>query len=110
MAAYPSFAWKRIIQAKNNEARVVPPLITLKHMGTEIFDSKLPKKKKQVSHDNEDTLIQLATVDIHPPPLRSNEYLMLELSWAWEPTDKSRALRFDLSTRSHSHVLSQNMA
>ena len=68
VAAYPSFAWKRIIQAKNNEARVVPPLITLKHMGTKIFDSKLPKKKKQVSHDNQDTLIQLATVDIHPPP------------------------------------------
>ena len=110
VAAYPSFAWKRIIQAKNNEARVVPHLITLKHTSTEIFDSELPKKKKQVSHDNQDTLIQLATVDIPPPPPRSNEYLMLELSWAWEPTDKSRALRFDLSTRSHSHVLSQNMA
>lgn len=108
VAAYHSSTWKRIIRPKNNEARVVPPLITLKHAGTEIFYSELPKKKKQVSHDNQDTPIQLATVDIQLH--QKQEYHMLELWWAWEPTDRSRALRFDLSTRSHSRVLSQNMA
>ena len=43
-------------------------------------------------------------------PAKSNEYLMLELSWAWEPTDSSRAWRLNSGTRSLSRVPSQNMA
>lgn len=38
---------------------MVPPLKSLKHTGTALFDSKLPKKKKQASHDDQDTTIEL---------------------------------------------------
>ena len=43
-------------------------------------------------------------------PARSNEYFMLELSWAWEPTDSSRAQRLNSGIRSLSRVPSRNMA
>ena len=43
-------------------------------------------------------------------PARSHEYPMLELSWAWEPTDRAGAWRFDPGTRSLSRVPSRNMA
>ena len=39
---------------------VVPPVKTLKCTGTTLFDSELPKKKKQVSHDDRDNTIELA--------------------------------------------------
>lgn len=41
-----------------------------------------------------------------PNPASYNEYFMLELSWAWEPADSSKARGFGPSTRSYSGVFS----
>uniref|UniRef100_A0A7N2R4N7 CCHC-type domain-containing protein n=1 Tax=Quercus lobata TaxID=97700 RepID=A0A7N2R4N7_QUELO len=58
--------WKRIVQKETNSLAVVPPLKSLKRTGTELLNSELPKKKKQVSHDDQDTTIELAGSDIQP--------------------------------------------
>ena len=43
-------------------------------------------------------------------PAMSNESPMLELSGAWEPSNRTGAWGFNLDTRSFSCVLSRNMA
>ena len=45
---------------------MVPSLKSLKRPGTELLNFELPKKKKQVSHDDQDTTIELAGFDIQP--------------------------------------------
>ena len=45
-----------------------------------------------------------------PSPAKNYESHLLELSGAWEPADKSGALRAGPSTRSLGRVFSRNMA
>ena len=58
--------WKRIPRPKHSELHesFSPP--TLKCSGLDIDDHELPKKKKQVSHDDWKTTISLAEADIQP--------------------------------------------
>ena len=42
-------------------------------------------------------------------PARSNKFLSLEMSWAWKPTDNSRAREFGSGTRSYSCVHCRDM-
>ena len=58
--------WKRMVRKEANSLAVVPPLKSLKCQGTELLNFELPKKKKQVSHDDQDTTIELAGFDIQP--------------------------------------------
>ena len=59
-AANTNSTWKRIVRKETKILPVVPPLKTLKRTCTTLFDSELPKKKKQVSHDDQDNTIELA--------------------------------------------------
>ena len=43
---------------------MVPPLKYRKRPGTELLNFELPKKKKQVSHDDQDTIIELVGSNI----------------------------------------------
>ena len=56
--------WKRIVRKETNSLAVVPPLKALKCPGTDLLNFELPKKKKQISHDDQDTKIELAGSDI----------------------------------------------
>jgi len=58
--------WKRIPWPKHSELHesFSPP--TLKRSGLDIDDHELPKRKKQVSHDDRKTTISLAKADIQP--------------------------------------------
>ena len=58
--------WKRIVRKETNSLAVVPPLKALKRPGTDLLNFELPKKKKQVSHDDQDTKTKLAGFDIQP--------------------------------------------
>ena len=51
--------WKRIVRKEANITYIATPLKTLKCSGAEFFDSKLPRKKKQVSQDVQETTIEL---------------------------------------------------
>ena len=66
VAVNTNSTWKRIMRKETNSLVVVPPLKSLKHLGTELLNFELPKKNKQVSHDDQDTTIELAGSDIQP--------------------------------------------
>ena len=57
--------WKRIVRKETNSLAVVPPLKALKRLGTDLLNFELPKKKKQISHNDQDTKTELAGSDIH---------------------------------------------
>nr|POF24853.1 hypothetical protein CFP56_26242 [Quercus suber] len=57
---------KRMVQKETNSLAVVPPLKSLKRTGTKLLNFELPKKKKQVFDDDQDTTIELAGSDIQP--------------------------------------------
>ena len=66
MAVKAAATGKRIVRKESNGLAVVPPLKALKRPGTELLNLELPKKKKQVSHDDQDTTTKLARSDIQP--------------------------------------------
>ena len=108
VAVKAASTWKRIVRKESNGLVVVPPLKALKRPGTELLNLELQKRRssflmmiKTLQRNWQGLIFSLA---------RSNEYFMLELSWAWEPTDDSRARRLNLGTISLSRVPSQNMA
>ena len=55
--------WKRIVRKEVNTISIVPPLTALKRSGAKLFDVELPRKKKQVSQDDQNTKIELAVAD-----------------------------------------------
>uniref|UniRef100_A0A7N2LGL3 Uncharacterized protein n=1 Tax=Quercus lobata TaxID=97700 RepID=A0A7N2LGL3_QUELO len=58
--ASSSSMWKRIVRKEASTTRIATPLKTLKCSGAEFFESKLPRKKIQVSQDAQETTIELA--------------------------------------------------
>ena len=52
--------WKRTVRKEANITCIATPLKTLKRSGAKFFDSELPRKKKQVSQDVQETTIELA--------------------------------------------------
>ena len=51
---------KRIVRKEASTTRIATPLKSLKHSGAEFFESKLPRKKVQVSQDAQETTIEVA--------------------------------------------------
>ena len=56
--------WKRVVWKKTNSLAVIRPLKSLKRSGTELVNLELTKKKKQVSHDDQVTTIELEGFDV----------------------------------------------
>ena len=54
------------MRKKINSLPTIPPLKSLKRPGIELVNLELPKKKKQVSHDDQVTTIELAGSDVQP--------------------------------------------
>ena len=73
----------------------------------EVDGSEVQNKKRLVLY-NSKTILPVAEAD--DQPAKSNESPMLELSGAWEPSDRTGARGFNPGTRSFSCVLSRNMA
>lgn len=63
---YVAPTWKRLPQAKNSESHEPFSSQTLKRSSVDINNHELPRKKKQVSHDNWKTHILLAKANIQP--------------------------------------------
>ena len=66
VAVKAATTWKRIVRKDSTNLVVIPPLKALKRPGTELFNIELPKKKKQVSHDDQDNTTKLAGFDFQP--------------------------------------------
>ena len=66
VAVKAAATWKRFVRKDSTDLVVIPPLKALKRPGTELFNLELPKKKKQVSHDDQDTTTKLAGSDFQP--------------------------------------------
>ena len=66
VAAKAAATWKRIVRKDSTDLVVIPPLTALKRPGTELSNIELPKKKKQVSHDDQDNTTKLAGSDFQP--------------------------------------------
>lgn len=72
--------WKRLERQKTLEENVVLSSTTLKRPNPEIDAQGSTKKRRQVPYVNQKNTDVLAEVDVQPA--RSNESLLLELSWA----------------------------
>ena len=59
VAANSNSTWKRIVRKEVKTISIVSPLTALKCSGAKLFDAELPKKKKQVSQDDQNTNIEL---------------------------------------------------
>ena len=66
VAVKAAATWKRIVRKDSTDLVVIPPLTALKRPGTELSNIELPKKKKQVSHDDQDNTTKLAGSDFQP--------------------------------------------
>uniref|UniRef100_A0A7N2LME0 CCHC-type domain-containing protein n=1 Tax=Quercus lobata TaxID=97700 RepID=A0A7N2LME0_QUELO len=62
-AANLTSTWKRIVRKEVNTISLTPPLTAQKRSRAEVFDAELPRKKKQVSQDDQNKKIELAVAD-----------------------------------------------
>ena len=62
-ATNPTSTWKRIVRKEVNTISLTPPLTAQKRSRVEVFDAELPRKKKQVSQDDQNKKIELAVAD-----------------------------------------------
>ena len=79
---------KKIIRANTNEL-MSPSTLSRAKRTSEKDSSGLPSKKRAVSLYDQATLSTM--MEAVKQPANNNEYLMLELSGAWEPPDRARA-------------------